>query len=129
MARSCAPTFSIRCSWSLSQQMIPVARPEDIRIGDAFVQGGFPGHAAIILDVALNPVTGEKVFLLAQSYMPAQEIHVLLNPSNAQLSPWYSAGFGERLETPEWTFAGSHLRRFTPPAGDGSALPHSGSGG
>jgi hypothetical protein len=30
-------------------------------------------------------------FLLAQkSYMPAQDIHILVNPSNDKLGPWYS---------------------------------------
>ena len=51
---------------------------ENIEIGDVFIQGGFPGHAIIVVDLAENEV-GEKCFLVAQSYMPAQEIHVLKN--------------------------------------------------
>ncbi|MBI5916420.1 MAG: hypothetical protein HY842_13670, partial [Bacteroidetes bacterium] len=54
----------------------------------------------------------EKVFMLAQSYMPAQEIHVLVNPNDAELSPWYGADFGEELFTPEWTFNREMLKAF-----------------
>jgi hypothetical protein len=61
---------------------------------------------------------GRRVCLLAQSYMPAQEIHVLRNPAHAG-SPWYEAvGTGD-LVTPVWVFRYSDLRRFEPPACDG----------
>lgn len=52
------------------------------------------------------------MFLLAQSYMPAQEIHILKNPNNENLSPWYQIPDGQVLETPEWTFQTTELRRF-----------------
>lgn len=47
-----------------------------------------------------------------QSYMPAQDMHILRNPLNADLSPWYAEDFGEVLQTPEWTFDASDLKRF-----------------
>ncbi|MBN8129444.1 hypothetical protein J0J27_23340, partial [Vibrio vulnificus] len=72
----------------------------------------FPGHAVLVADMAANPATGEKRFLLLQSYMPAQEIHVLKNPSAADGSPWYPAAFEGDLVTPEWTFAAGSLRRW-----------------
>jgi hypothetical protein len=43
--------------------------------------------------------------------MPAQEIQILKNPIN-KTSPWYSVDFGEILETPEWTFYKTDLKRF-----------------
>ena len=46
--------------------------------------------------------------------MPAQEIHILKNPNDRNMSPWYSATYGEHLVTPEWTFARGELRRFAP---------------
>ncbi len=52
------------------------------------------------------------MMLLAQSYMPAQELQILKNPNNTSLSPWYNIDFGTTLETPEWTFSSSQLRRF-----------------
>jgi hypothetical protein len=76
-----------------------------------FVHGGLPGHAVIVVDVAVNEKTGDKIFMLAQSYMPAQEIHVLRNFSS-EFSPWYVENFEEELETPEWTFDPGELMRF-----------------
>ena len=96
---------------SLSRELKPVT-DGDISVGDVFIQGGHPGHAVIVVDLALNPQTGKLVILLAQSYMPAQDIHILINPNNAGLSPWYDADFGEWLITPEWDFKRQDLKRF-----------------
>lgn len=93
---------------SLSQEL-PSKSIENLEIGDVFIQGGSPGHAVIVVDVAQQKNTGEKVFLLAQSYMPAQEIHVLKNQNEPALSPWYRLDFGETLRTPEWTFSREDL--------------------
>lgn len=84
----------------------------DIQPGDVFVQGGSPGHAVIAVDIAVNNSTQEKIFMLAQSYMPAQEIHIIKNPNDESLSPWYSNQFEGSLETMEWTFPAMVLRRF-----------------
>lgn len=85
---------------------------KDMQIGDIFIIGGFPGHAVTVVDMAENTETGEKLFMLAQSYMPAQEIQVLKNFENGNISPWYSLNFGEVLKTPEWTFTNKDLKRF-----------------
>jgi hypothetical protein len=85
----------------------------DIAIGDVFIHGGSPGHAIIVVDLAYNPETNEKLVLLAQSYMPAQDIHVLNNPTNTDLSPWYAVkDMTAQFSTPEWTFKGSDLKHF-----------------
>lgn len=102
--------FNYAGTASLSKEMKKVA-VEDMEIGDVFIQGGFPGHAVIVVDMAVN-ASGKKCFLLAQSYMPAQEIHVLKNFNDPDLNSWYSTDFGEMLETPEWTFSKSDLKRF-----------------
>ena len=91
-------------SYSLSRELKLVKNIKEIRIGDVFIEGGFPGHSIIVVDIAINKKNQKKLFLLAQSYMPAQEIHILINPSNAQLSPWYEIDFGDILDTPEWEF-------------------------
>jgi hypothetical protein len=98
----------------LSRELQPVDNVSDMRIGDVFIKGGFPGHAVIVVDMAANPTTGKKVFLLAQSYMPAQDVHILRNPANPKSNPWYELAFGERLHTPEWTFTAKELKRFPP---------------
>lgn len=103
--------FSYAGSLSLSKELKPV-RIDDLKIGDVFIQGGSPGHAIIVVDLAVKLKTNEKIFLLAQSYMPAQEIQILKNPNNDKISPWYSVNFGKELETPEWTFNKTDLKRF-----------------
>ncbi|MBL7856653.1 MAG: DUF4846 domain-containing protein [Cyclobacteriaceae bacterium] len=96
---------------SLSQELRK-KNVADISPGDVFIQGGFPGHAVIVMDVAVHPTRNEKLFLLAQSYMPAQDIHVLKNPSDSHLSPWFASILSGNLETPEWTFEWSDLKGF-----------------
>lgn len=85
---------------------------EDMEIGDVFLEGCSPGHCVIVVDMAENKVSGEKVFILAQSYMPAQDIHILINPGNGDGNPWYNLDFGEKLITPEWEFSSGQLMRF-----------------
>ena len=97
---------------SLEKELIPVDVFSNIEPGDVLIQGGHPGHAVVVMDVAIHPGSGEKVFLLAQSYMPAQDIHILNNPSNSQLSPWYSAAAQGDVVTPEWLFQTTNLKRF-----------------
>ena len=104
--------FTYAGSASLSAEMTPVPAGEPVRIGDVFIRGGFPGHAVIIVDAAEDRRTGKRVILLAQSFMPAQDIHVLVNPSSPALSPWYEADFGDTLRTPHWTFRRDELKRF-----------------
>ena len=79
-----------------------------------FIKGGSPGHAVIVVDVAIYPQTGKKVFLLAQSYMLAQQTHILVNPANRGLSPWYELSDNDegKLYTPEWVFEKKDLKRF-----------------
>jgi len=84
---------------------------KDIAIGDVFIIGGSPGHAVIVVDVAENR-NGEKVFLLAQSYMPAQETQILKNYNDDKISPWYSTNIVGRLYTPQWTFEVGQLKTW-----------------
>jgi hypothetical protein len=96
---------------SLEKQMRRVNDLQAMQCGDVFIQGGSPGHAVIVIDMAVHP-NGKKVFLLAQSYMPAQDIHILKNPVNPDLSPWYELQTNALVFTPEWTFEPRHLRRW-----------------
>jgi hypothetical protein len=96
---------------SLEKELKPVDISQ-MKIGDVFIKGGFPGHAIIVVDMAINPTTKKKVFMLAQSYMPAQELQILKNFNNIEISPWYELAFGEQLITPEWDFTKNNLKRF-----------------
>ncbi|MBS1511853.1 MAG: hypothetical protein JST86_13485 [Bacteroidetes bacterium] len=98
-------------SASLSKQLHAVAADSSVIPGDVFIRGGFPGHAVIVLDVVQN-AAGKKIFLLAQGYMPAQDIHILVNPSDGDLSPWYTADIKETLLTPEYVFHSGELKRW-----------------
>ena len=103
--------FAYAGTLSLSKEMkeVPV---EDMRIGDVFIKGATPGHAVIVLDMAHNEETDEKIFIIAQSYMPAQEIHILINPEIEAISPWYSTESDTELVTPQWNFDKNQLKRF-----------------
>jgi hypothetical protein len=102
--------FTYSGTLSLSKELIHVSINE-MQIGDIFIQGGSPGHAVIVVDMIENKL-GEKMFMLAQSYMPAQEIQILVNPNDPQISPWYSLGDWRDLYTPEWNFTNEDLKRF-----------------
>jgi len=97
-------------SASLSRQLIH-REVDSIQPGDVFIRGGFPGHAAIVMDVAENG-EGKKIFMLAQSYMPAQDIHVLVNPMDKNLSPWYEVNNEYEIVTPEYVFKRNELKSW-----------------
>jgi hypothetical protein len=92
-------------SWSLERDMKP-KRIQDVEIGDVLIKGGFPGHVVIVVDVAINK-EGKRVFMLAQSYMPAQDVHIL----NGEDGPWYHAREGV-IDTPEYTFYSNQLKTW-----------------
>lgn len=105
--------FSYAGTLSLAQELRTVS-VEEIEIGDVFIKGGSPGHAVIVVDKAVHRETGEIIVLLAQSYMPAQNIHLLNNFStDKDMSPWYSIeDFQYIVRTPEWKFKPTDLKRF-----------------
>jgi hypothetical protein len=104
--------FSYAGTASLEKELL-TRNPIEISAGDLFIKGGFPGHAVIVMDVAENIKNGDRIFLLAQSYMPAQSIHILKNlHHNTNFSPWYPANFGETLHTPEWDFKKVALKKW-----------------
>lgn len=97
--------FSYAGTLSLEKELKPVVNSTGLQAGDVFIHGGTPGHCFIVLDVAENALH-QKRFLLAQSFMPAQNIQVLRNSS-----PWLSLNelvaipYGELVNT-------KYLRRF-----------------
>ncbi|MCB1166928.1 MAG: DUF4846 domain-containing protein [Leptospiraceae bacterium] len=109
--------FTYAGTISLRMDSLSVQKPQ---IGDFFLQSGSPGHAVLILDAAKRQSDGKLIYLLGQSYMPAQQFHVLRNPSSDAFAPsndsnegvWYSLDATVPLETPEWTFPAGSLRRW-----------------
>ena len=101
-------------TYSVSQEL-KKKDVSDIQIGDVFIVGGFPGHAMIVVDVAKDKKnTGKTIFLLAQSYMPAQNIHIVknFNAESADLGCWFSTDFSNFLETPEYSFTRNDLKHW-----------------
>jgi hypothetical protein len=93
---------------SLAAELRPVR--DAVAPGDVLIQGGYPGHAVLVLDAADAP-DGKRFLLLGQSYMPAQSFHVLKNPAGGV---WYdAAALDGGLVTPEWRpFLRRDVRRF-----------------
>jgi hypothetical protein len=104
--------FTYSGSFSLSRELLPKSKKCEISGGEVFIKGGFPGHATIVIDVARDSTSGKRIFLIAQSFIPAQDIHILKNPLRLLMTPWYGCDFGEKLYTPEWVFNENELLRF-----------------
>lgn len=84
---------------------------KQLRIGDIFINGGSPGHVVMVVDLCKDK-NGNKAFLLAQGYMPAQEFHVLKNPAHND-DPWYyEKEVTYPFNTPEYTFNKGSLKRL-----------------
>lgn len=101
--------FTYAGTSSLEKEMVSI-KVEQAEIGDVLIQGGFPGHAVIIVDKVTNLESNHSLFLLAQSYMPAQELQILMNPSDEK-SSWYDLN-ADVIDTPEWRFFVNDLKRF-----------------
>lgn len=97
---------------SLAHELQPVESLGDAAIGDIFIHPGSPGHAVIIVDLAVDPTDGRKLALLAQSSMPARDVHVLRNTLVPQLGPWFELMEGRPFATPGRVFTPNELRRF-----------------
>ena len=105
--------FTYAGTASLNKELKQIAQ-KDMQIGDVLILGGSPGHAVIVVDMAINTKTNKKLFMVAQSYMPAQDIHILINKNNPAISPWCELNAdAEQINTPEWDFFGNEqLKRF-----------------
>ncbi|HEX2572183.1 MAG TPA: DUF4846 domain-containing protein [Polyangia bacterium] len=113
-ARYLVRVFADAGSASLQAELTPRGRAP-LQPGDVLIQGGYPGHAVLVLDVATT-ADGRRLLLLGQSYLPAQEFHLLKNLADPGLSPWFDAAAlarPEGLQTPEWRpFHAGDVRHF-----------------
>lgn len=95
---------------SLARELAAVPERE-VMPGDLFIRPGSPGHAVLVVDVATDRA-GRRLMMLAQGFMPAQDMHLLRNLAQPPLGPWFDANFPDTLRTPEYTFSKGELRRF-----------------
>lgn len=97
---------------SLDRESVVIKENGAVKSGDFILQPGSPGHLVIIVGAARN-VSGKKVYLLAESFMPAQDIHILVNPQNRTISPWYELDVNvPRTRTAKYIFTKASIKRF-----------------
>lgn len=83
---------------------------DDFETGTVIIFPGSPGHTCIITDEAITS-NGEKIYKLAEGYMPAQSIYILSNPYDESINPWYRLNKKEIL-TASCDFKSFQLKKF-----------------
>ncbi|MEM7185236.1 MAG: DUF4846 domain-containing protein [Bacteroidota bacterium] len=96
---------------SLYDELPAVTSVDEIEVGDMLIKPGSPGHVIMVVDKATG-ANGEKLFIFAQGNTPAQSVHVLKNPNDASLSPWYEIEMNTMLEIPTYYFDDVKFMRF-----------------
>lgn len=90
---------------SLKKDLTHIEDPDtdEIQPGDIFIGKDGDGKpiCAMVADIAVNDVSGEKVMLLIEGGAPAQQAHIMENGANTALSPWYSCSFEMKFSTPD----------------------------
>ena len=81
--------FAYAGTLSLSKELVAVP-VEDMEIGDVFIQGGSPGHCAIIVDIAENPTSNQKIFMLAQKLYACPRYTHTKKPQTTRIKPLVS---------------------------------------
>lgn len=101
-------TFAYSSTLSMEQESEP-AEIDQVKAGDVFLKSGSPGHVMMVVDVCENG-EGQRAFLLAQGYMPAQQFHVVKNPLH-ESDPWYYVDeISYPLRTPSYQFEEGSFR-------------------
>ena len=102
--------FAYSSTLSMEKESRPVDISE-IQVGDIFIKGGSPGHVVMVADICENEA-GEKAFLLAQGFMPAQSFHIIKNPTHSE-DPWYyESEIKYPFRTQNYTFDEGSLKRL-----------------
>ena len=105
--------YSYANTWSIDTYDSSPVNILEMKPGDFFIKSNPPpatGHAINVVDVIVNKTNSKKMYMLSQSYMPAQETHILINPLNG--SVWYALDEFKDIVTPEWSFTVNQLKRF-----------------
>ncbi|MGC4130631.1 MAG: DUF4846 domain-containing protein [Bergeyella sp.] len=104
--------FNYAGTISLDRESVSVLKDKDIRTGDLIITPGSPGHSVFIVGRAKN-YAGKMVCLLAESFMPAQDIHIIINPLNKLISPWYELRTSAvSIRTPRYIFKPVSIKRY-----------------
>ena len=104
--------FTYAGTISLNNETVSVNNNKQIQTGNIIVTSGSPGHALIIVGRAISK-KGDVVYLLAQGYTPAQSIHIITNPYNGKINPWYKLEIDNSPTiTARYTFIKTNIRSF-----------------
>lgn len=108
--------FQYAGTQSLRHDSEPVE--DQVEPGDFYVDPGSPGHAVVVLDVVVDD-EGNRLGLLGQGFIPAQELHVIRHGGpNVVDGVWFrlpdpSGDAPGHLDTPSWEpFSADQVRRF-----------------
>jgi hypothetical protein len=102
--------FSYAGTISLHRDLTKNPRSKTLEIGDLIITAGSPGHAVLVVDRAKDS-NGNYLYLLAQSFMPAQSIHVLKG-ANSDYSPWVRIDKEGGISTDRYYFSNPSIRSF-----------------
>lgn len=104
--------FTYAGTISLHNESVAVTDNKHIKTGDFLITPGSPGHVVMIVGRAKNN-RGEIIYLLAQGYTPAQSIHIITNPYNGEINPWYRLNVSKSPTiTARYTFEKTNIRTF-----------------
>lgn len=104
--------FNYAGTISLNKETKPVEKNSDLKTGDILITPGSPGHVVFIAGVSKNK-EGQKLFLLGEGFTPAQSIHLLSNPFNKNISPWYNLDINDKeTKTARYIFKPTNFRSF-----------------
>lgn len=103
--------FMYAGTYSLNKEL-KIRNINQIKAGDVFIIGGFPGHVVMVADICQNSA-GEKKVLLVQSYMPAQSIHIV-KPNIYSSNVWHSLNElkAKGWKNLEFAYNVSHLKTW-----------------
>lgn len=75
----------------LKKKPIADIAPGDVLVYEADARHSV-GHAVLVVDVAVNPRSGKKAIMVAQSSMPALTMHIVRDMLHPWRSPWVVVG-------------------------------------
>lgn len=104
--------FNYAGTISLNRETRPVMKNSDLKTGDILITPGSPGHIVFISGVCENK-DGKRLFLLSEGFTPAQSVHVLSNPFNPYITPWYELNINApETRTARYFFKPTNFRSF-----------------
>ncbi|MBT2623182.1 DUF4846 domain-containing protein [Chryseobacterium sp. ISL-6] len=104
--------FNYAGTISLNKETTPITKNTDLKTGDILITAGSPGHVVLITGICRNK-EGKSLFLLSEGFTLAQSIHLLSNPFDKNISPWYDLDVNApETKTARYVFKPTNFRSF-----------------